>query len=250
MNVSLYQAAAAMNANARWQEVVSENLSSSAYPGFKKQELSFSAIEAGKLAANPATGLGGLRSWSIPSTTSTTNFTTGEVLPTGNPLDFGLEGTGFFEVQMPDGTSAYTRDGEFKLDTKGHLVTKQGFLVLGDSGPLQFDSTNAAPITISPTGEVAQGTDAKGRLKLVDFPEPGMLNPAGSGFFLAQPGALPLPAATTSVCQGSLESSNTSSLNEMANLISSLRMFEANQRVIQSQDERMGRVIADLGNPN
>jgi flagellar basal body rod protein FlgG len=249
MNVSIYQAAAAMNANARWQEVVSENLAASSLPGYKKQDISFSAVEAGQLSADPATSLTSMRNWSMPSTSTSTNFRAGELRPTSNPLDFAIEGAGFFEVQMPDGKTAYTRDGEFKLNAQGQLVTKQGYQVMGDGGQLQFDPANPAPITVSPTGDVSQGGEPKGRLRMVEFPQPELLSQAGAGYFIAQDGTVPLPA-TSGVRQGFLEAANTSSVNEMVNLISSMRMFEANQRVIQSQDERMGRVISEVGNPS
>ena len=246
MNVSLYQAAAAMNANARWQEIISENLASSSVPGARKQELSFAAVQAG-MTGNGAQAAAAHSI--IPSTQSAINFQPGALRPTGGPTDLAIEGAGFFEVQLPNGARAYTRDGEFHVSAQGQLVTKQGYLVMSDSGPMQFDPNNPAPISVSPTGDVSQGADVKGRLKIAEFQDPRQLTPIGHGCFSADK-ARPADTNSSQVRQGYLEASNISPTTEMASLITSMRMFEANQKVLQAQDDRMGRVISDLGNPS
>jgi flagellar basal body rod protein FlgG len=249
MNVSLYQAAAAMNANARWQEVISENLSSSSIPGYKKQDLSFSAIQSGLMDTGEIEQTF-QKSLPLPAVAGLTNFTPGQLAPSGNPTDVGIEGRGFFEVQLPNGATAYTRDGEFQLNSQGQLVNKQGYPVLGESGPIQFDPSSSAPIQIAASGEITQGGDERGKLKIVDFQDPQLLTTIGGGCFLAQDAALvPIPANGT-VRQAFLEASNATPSGEMVNLISSMRMFEANQRVIQTHDEHMGKIITELGNPN
>ena len=131
MNVSLYQAAAAMNAASRWQELVSENLSAASVPGFKKGELSFAAVQAGL----PAHGVSGTH-YVIPRATPGVNFQPGEMRATGSKTDVAIEGSGFFEVRLPDGSLAYTRDGEFHLSGEGQLTTKEGYVVLSESGPV------------------------------------------------------------------------------------------------------------------
>jgi flagellar basal-body rod protein FlgF len=152
---------------------------------------------------------------------------------------------------LPNGSKAYTRDGEFHLSAQGQLVTKQGYAVMSDGGPLQFDSNNASPVSVSPTGDVSQGADTKGRLRLVEFNDPHQLSLIGDGYFLADNAKMKsTESSATRVKQGYLEGSNTSPTTEMAGLITAMRMFEANQRVLQTQDERMGRVISDLGNPS
>lgn len=246
MNVSLSQAAAALNANSRWQEVIAENLATSSIPGARRQELSFSSVEAGM--ASGAAGASGLH-YLMPAAKGGINFQQGVMRPTGTSTDFAIEGTAFFEVQLPNGSKAYTRDGEFHLNAQGQLVTKQGYLVMSDGGPLQFDSSNASPISVAPTGEVSQGADTKGRLRLAEFTDPHQLSLIGDGFFVAD-SARPIDSTASRVKQGYLEGSNTSPTTEMAGLITAMRMFEANQRVLQTQDERMGRVISDLGNPS
>jgi flagellar basal-body rod protein FlgF len=246
MNVSLYQAAAAMNANSRWQEVITENLAGSSIPGSRKQDISFSAVSAGM-----APGLAGLNGggFLMPSSTATVNLQQGTLRPTGLPTDLAIEGPGFLEVQLPNGTHGFTRDGELQLNAQGQLVTKQGFLVLGDGGPLQLDPANSSPISVSATGEISQGGGLKGRIRLVEFSHPRELKPIGGGCFVTDnPQSQAIAAKSSQLRQGLLESANTSPTTEMASLITAMRMFEANQKVMQMQDERMGRVITDLGN--
>ena len=246
MNLGLYQAAAALNANGRWQESIAQNLAASSIPGFKKQELSFGAIEAG-LKPSGVPGAEN-RHFALPQASSATNFSAGELKFTGGKTDLALEGKGFFAVQMADGSTAYTRDGEFQMNASGQLVTKQGHLVLGQTGPIQLDPSSAAPLSISATGEISQGVDLKGTLKVVAFDDQSLLSPISAGYFLASnPNLKPLPTPEVSFHQGYLEGANTSPTAEMAHLITAMRVYEANQRVIQAQDERMGRAITELG---
>jgi flagellar basal-body rod protein FlgF len=248
MNVSLYQAAAAMNAQARWQELITENLASGSIPGFRKKEVSFSAVAAG---LDPAAINSPESRYAIPAANAHVHFHAGDLRSTGNMMDFALEGPGFFEVKMSNGTRGFTRDGEFHADGRGQLVTKHGHTVMSDNGPLQFDLNEGSVITISPTGEVSQGSELKGRIRISEFNDPASLTAIGDGYFLAdKPNAKPNPAINSYIRQGFLEAANVSPTTEMASLITAMRMFEANSRVLQMQDDRMGRVISELGNPS
>jgi flagellar basal body rod protein FlgG len=248
MNVSLYQAAAAMNANARWQEVIAENLAGSTIPGARKQDISFSAVSAGMAPGLAGSNAGG---FVVPRSSTTVNFQPGTMRPSGLPTDLAIEGPGFLEVQLPNGSHAFTRDGELQFNAQRQLVTKQGYLVMSDSGPLQLDPSNPSPISVSGSGEVSQGGEVKGRIRLVEFSQPSQLKPIGAGCFLApNPRMQPVPAQSSQLRQGFLEGSNSSPTTEMASLITAMRMFEANQKVMQMQDDRMGRVITDLGSPS
>lgn len=231
-----------MNASARWQDLISENLASASTPGARKRQIAFSAVEAGMNSAHGAS--------TIPNASVGINFEPAPLRPTGAPLDFGIDGKGFFQVQLPNGTQAYTRDGEFHLNAQGQLITKEGYSVTGAGGPIQVDPSNPAPLTVAPTGEVSQGGDTKGKLQLTEFSDPQKLTSLGQGYFTAGNGANPSDSTTSQLHQGYLESSNTSPTAEMASLITAMRMFESNQRVMQMQDERSSRTITDLGNPN
>ncbi len=117
-------AAAAMNATERWQDMVADNLSSASIPGARQQVMSFSSVQAGLASTQPGAAN---NTYVIPFAGASTNFTQGELKATGNNLDVALDGPGFFGVRMPDGSTAYTRDGEFTLNSQGQLVTKQGY---------------------------------------------------------------------------------------------------------------------------
>jgi flagellar basal-body rod protein FlgG len=238
-----------MNANARWQEVISENMASASIPGFKKQDLSFEAVRAGMLTPNRAASLS--QPVTLPATRTHLNFSAGEIRRTDGNTDFAIEGKGFFEVQLPSGNTAYTRDGEFKINASGQLVTKQGYLVMGEGGPIQLDRNLSTSFTVAPDGTISQGSEVRGKLSLKSFNDPNLLTPTGGGFFVNRNPALDANPDTLSIIrQGFLEGANTSAVGEMANLITVMRAYEANQRVVQMQDERMGRVISELGSPS
>jgi flagellar basal body rod protein FlgG len=188
--------------------------------------------------------------YTLTSANAATDFQQGELQSTGVNTDLALEGPGFFPVQLPNGSTAYTRDGQFQINSSGELVTKQGYTVQGDGGAIQMDENNPAPLSISADGTVSQGAELKGQLKAVNFNNPNLLTNAGNGYYLAISPQLQTATATANIRQGFLEGSNTSSVTEMANLIDSMRNYEANQKIIQVQDDRMSRVITELGNPN
>ena len=231
----------------RWQETIAENLSSAAVPGFKKQDVSFEAVQAGHHHVTAAPGSSANGSVWMQTGHPATNFQPGEFRTTNVKTDLAIDGKAFFEVQLPNGSSAFTRDGEFQVSSTGQLVTKEGYTVMGDSGPIQLDLNNHTELSISATGEVSQGTDLKGRIRLTEFNKPQALTRISGGYFAAtsnEPGAT--PATSSTVRQGMLEAANTSVVREMANLMVAMRTFEANQRMAQLHDDRMGRAITDL----
>ena len=140
MNVSLYQAAAALNANARWQEMIAENLAASSVSGFKNQEMSFAEVQAGLMPATAGGSLGGARNFTLPKGIQTTSFLPGEMKRSDSNTDLALQGPGFFEVQMPNGGTAYTRDGSFHLSPQGQLLTREGYTVMSESGVVLYQS--------------------------------------------------------------------------------------------------------------
>jgi flagellar basal-body rod protein FlgF len=247
VNVSLFQAASALDANSRWQEVIADNLASSSVPGFKQQQLSLSAMQAGLM---PARGDKNLPQYfTIPKATTTTNFSPGEMKYTGDNKDVAIEGKGFFEVKLPNGATALTRDGEFQFNSQGELVTKESFPVMGTTGPIRMDRNSSAPLSISSAGDVSQGAEVRGKLKVTDVDQPKLLTQISGGYFVAKDPNLHLTASTATLHEGYLEGSNTSAVGQMANLMTAMRGFEANQHVIQIQDDRLNHTISELGNP-
>jgi flagellar basal-body rod protein FlgF len=251
VNVSLYQAAAALDASSRWQEVIAENLASSSVPGYKQQQLSQAAVQAGMMPALGARNAA--QYFSVPQTSVTTNFSSGEFKVTGNHSDVAIEGKGFFEVQLPNGQTGLTRDGEFQVSSKGLLVTKESFPVLGITGavtgPIQLSRDQSGPLSISSTGLVTQGSQTQGQLKVMDVAQPQWLTKISGVYFVAQNPKAGLQQSKSTLREGYLEASNSSTLSEMASMLTASRGFEANQKVIQIQDDRMNKTINELGNP-
>jgi flagellar basal body rod protein FlgG len=244
MEVSLYSAASAMNATEQWQDLIADNLTTASVPGTRQREAVFSAVPVG------ATGQGGDQ-FVIPSVGSEISFKQGELLATGNAMDFAVEGPGFMSLQMPDGTKSYTRDGQFKLNSQGQLVNSQGYAVQSTGGTLQFDPANPAPITVTADGQVSQGVDIKGKMAITEFTSPQSLTMLGGGMFRNDvPNMLPQPAAATTVRQGFIEQANTSPTLSMASMITSMRMFESNEKVMAMQSDRMAKTISDLSGTN
>jgi flagellar basal-body rod protein FlgG len=250
MNVSLYQAAAALSANSQWQDAIAENLASSSVPGFRKQSLATAAVQAGLMPTSSLNGSGPPQYFTLPKSTASVSFQPGEMDYMGDNKDAAIEGKGFFQVQLANGTPAVTRDGEFQINSKGQLVTKEGYTVMSQSNnPIQLDPQNHDPLFISPQGDVSQGGTIKGKLGLTDFTNPQLLTQTNGVYFLATSPALVTQPATGAIRDGFVESGNTSALGEMANMMTAMRTFEANQNVIQMQDERLGKTISDLGSP-
>src|SRR4029079_7428776 len=130
-----------------------------------------------------------------------------------------------------------TRDGEFKINAQGELVTKQGYVVMGEGGPIQLDRNAATPMTVATDGPVTQAGQVRGKISLTAFNDPSLLTPIGGGMFTAKaPGIQTSTDTKSMVRQNSVEGANTNSVLEMTNLISVMRAYEANQRVIQMQD--------------
>ena len=105
-------------------------------------------------------------------------------------------------------------------------------------------------MSISASGDISQGSEVRGKLKVTDYDKPELLTQISGSYFLANNTALRTQPTTASLRQGYLEGSNTSVVGEMANMMTAMRGFEANQHIIQIQDDRLGKTIADLGNPN
>jgi flagellar basal-body rod protein FlgG len=176
-------------------------------------------------------------------------FTQGNLIKTDRQLDIAIEGDGFFKIVLPDGTEAYTRDGNFKLDKDGRIVTGMGY-------PLSPQITippNAVQISISPDGKVVaimddNTTTELGRITLVKFINPAGLKRIGNNLYVktdasgdpieANPGTQGLGILR----QGFLEASNVDIVEEMINLITAQRAYEFNAKAIRAGDEMLGTV--------
>lgn len=178
------------------------------------------------------------------------DFSNGSLMPTENPLDLAIQGSGFFGVQLPNGEYNYTRDGSFKLSVEGgrnYLVTSEGYRVLDENNnPISF-GTDVEDINIDNFGnisvEYSNGVEANaGRLKLVNFANPeGLLNEGNNLYSItaASGGEIPIGVNDMDgeIVQGYLEASNVEVVDEMVEMITAQRAYEINSKTIQVADE-------------
>lgn len=250
MSIGLYQSASSLAALERWQDAVTQNITSSQVAGYKKRTVEFSSVAAGELQTDPRQkiGRGEGETTYFPKASYGINFHSGETEPTRRELDVALQGDGFFEVRMDDGRTAYTRGGELRLRADRTLVTPQDQPILTEDGsPVQL-LPGGGELVINRDGTVMQGDTRLGRLGVVEFSDNNQLMPISAGMFLPVPGAPdPVPVEKPEVLQGYLEASNVTPLREMVDLVNIARAYEANQKLIQSHDNTMQKTLDALG---
>jgi flagellar basal body rod protein FlgG len=249
MNIGLYQSAAAMSALERWQDVVAQNVTSGQVTGYRKRTVEFSTQSAGEWQLDDGSQTGETTSVPalFPKATNGISFAAGEPTPTGRDLDLAIQGKGFFALQQADGTTAYTRSGEFSLRADHTLVNTANQPVLSDSGSPIVLQGDGSKITVNPDGAIMQGATILARIGVQSFGNPSALVPIAGGTFIANPGADPQPVAKPGLLQGYLESSNTAPMREMVNLVLISRAYDANQRVITNGDQQTQKTIDALG---
>lgn len=250
---SLYTASTGMYAQQLNVDTIAHNMSNVNTTGFKKQRVEFQDLlyqtirrPASNLDGDQPVGLNvGL---GVRPAVSTTLFSQGSLQPTDNPLDVAIQGQAFFSVEVPGRFEPlYTRDGAFKIDNQGQLVTSDGYLLLGvDSIP-----TEAFDINIEKDGRVtyklpdSEEIEEAGQLELVKFINPAGLQKLGRNLYDWTPNSGdpiewdPEEDSTVSLESGYLEMSNVQVVEEMVNLITAQRAYEINSKVIQSSDEML-----------
>jgi flagellar basal-body rod protein FlgG len=176
----------------------------------------------------------------------------GNLSATDNTFDLAVQGKGYFQITMPDGTTAYTRDGTFQLNATGQIVTHDGYTVQ----PGITIPTNAIDVTINNSGEVLvklEGTVALsnvGQLQISTFLNDAGLQAVGDNLYKETPASGTATSSTPgstgfgTILQGFLETSNVNAVEEISNLISAQRAYEMNSKVIQTSDEMMGTLTA------
>ena len=249
MNIGLYQSASALSALERWQDSVSQNIASSQMTGYRKRSVNFSAQAAGELQGDTRTRVGhdAGQPMLFPKVNTGINFVSGETQPTRRELDVAIQGTGFFEVQLSDGSRAYTRNGEFHMRADRTLVSSSGQEVLSSGGAPITLVSGAGEVVINQDGSLFQGTTSLGRLAVQKFSDNSRLVPAAGGAFVPGDGMAPEAVEKPELLQGYLEGSNVSSLREMVDLVLISRAYEANQKLITSVDQQMQKTLDALG---
>lgn len=224
-------------------DAIAQNLANCNTPGYRKLQVSQKLFDTLlNNAQMPMTRQSG-EAFSPLSV----NFAQGPMQPTDRPLDFAIHGDGFFVVAK-DGQNYYTRKGNFAMNSEGNLTTADGDIVQGSTGPINFPpDTVLAELKVGDDGTLLSGTRILDKLKVVKFQNNDQLDRAGNTLFQAPDSVQPEDAgAETKVANRTLEHSNTSVAEEMADLIKTMRNYEACQRMIRNDDEKTGKMIQQM----
>ncbi|MFP4106695.1 MAG: flagellar hook-basal body protein [Phycisphaerae bacterium] len=218
-------------------ETIAHNLANASSAGFKRGMTSFTEVLQSRLEGDPA---------QLPEseiqTAGHTDWRPGVVNRTGQPLDMALHGKGFFVIETQDGPE-FTRAGTFRLSPERQLVDSRGRTVAGDGGPITIPpNVGLDQIQVAQDGSVLADGTAVGKLRVVEFDDVNMLTACGGSCYKAPPDS-EVAAEATTVMQGYREMSNVSTVQELTALISVTRLYEANIKTIQTQDERLKNIL-------
>lgn len=242
--------------------VTSNNLANASTVGFKKGRAIFEDLlyqnvnqPGGRSSADTTLPSGLMLGAGTKVVATQKQFSQGDVNTTGNSLDLMINGRGFFEIQMPDGTTCYTRNGQFTLNEEGTIVT------VGSGYPLLPEiqvPENAKSISVSSDGQVSIATSAEaeaqvvGQLTVTTFVNETGLEPIGENLFAeTQASGAPIQGIAGAdgvgkISQGALEVSNVNVTEELVNLITAQRVYEMNSKVLSTVDEMMGALTQRL----
>lgn len=254
-------------AQQRKVEAIANNIANANTTGFKKDDVTFKEhltafsgknndihIPSKEFSPDDFYHTEGAENAFVKVDGSYTDFTQGNLKPTGNNLDFGLNGKGFFEVLTPQGIR-YTRNGSFTLSKDGELVTSNGFKLLTKKA----EGEEIAPeerilklptserISVSKEGEIFNKTGLVANMSLVEFKDNHTLKKQGQGLFINNHPQNRLElAAKTTVNQGFIEGSNVNAIQEMSELIRAHRHFDNIQKAVNTYDAMAGRAMNDI----
>lgn len=251
---ALYIASTGMAAQERNVEVISNNIANMRTTGFKRQRTEFQDLlyqeitRAGSQTSDSTQLPSGVEIGSGVRTAATPRvMSQGTPVSSGNEYDVAIQGEGFLMVQLPDGRTAYTRDGSLGRDSTGQIVTADGYKVM--PGIVVPDNANQVSISADGTVEAYLGTDSAptqlGQLQLARFVNKAGLQSIGNNNFVetAASGSAQIGTANTdgmgSVMQSYLEQANVNAVTEIADLIAAQRAYEMNARVVTGADQMM-----------
>jgi flagellar basal-body rod protein FlgG len=254
---SLWISKTGMEAQQTQLDHISNNLANTATNGYKKSHAVFEDLvyqnlrQAGANSSEQTTLPTGLQvGLGTRAVASSRSFTQGNLQQSSNTLDVAVKGQGFFEILLPDGNSAYTRDGSFQVDPQGQLVTNNGYRVQ----PGITIPANAQSVTIGADGTVSVGITGQaapqtvGQLQLTNFINPAGLDPKGQNLY-AETVASGTPTVGTpslnglgSLQQGFVETSNVNVVEELVGMIQTQRAYELNSKAIQTSDQMLQRL--------
>ncbi len=256
MDSGLYAACAGLRAQSEALEIAAHNVANLNTTGFRGQQTTFQSViatmGANGLGAGLSGGLGHVLGSSLNRATNNfgvlegthLDLTAGNLLATGNPLDVGIEGAGFFAIQTAAGLR-YTRNGSFRVSSTGQLVTAAGDLVLSDPNLKQKGGINvpAGAVSIATDGTISVNGAVAGTIGLVNF-APGTSLTSDGGTLLSAPEGSAQPVAQPALKQGSLESSNVNSIGSVVTLIAVQRQAEMLQRTLSLFDSELNQIAS------
>jgi len=240
-----YAACSALKAHTSALEIAANNIANISTTGYRGQIPSFESL----LVQTPGGWQNAIRQssgWDRMSNELATldgaraDLGQGNLEHTGNPLDFAVEGPGFFAVQTKGGT-LYTRNGSFRVSANSQLQTSAGDAVLGASGPI---TVPRGQLSISPDGTISVNGAVAGKLRVVEFAAGTLVSPAGASYYSA-PAVAAKPALGSQVRQGMLESSNVSPVAAMVGLISAQRQAEMVERAMSAYYSDFNRIAVE-----
>lgn len=249
---SMYSGISGMKANQTKMDVVGNNVANVGTTGFKKSNVRFadSLNQTMIYSTKPGANIGGVNIGQVGVGAKVSGIfksaTQGSLQPTGRPTDLAIDGDGFFEITLKDGSKAYTRDGSFNIDSNGDLVSADGSKV----GDINIDLKTYTNFTISKDGEVV-GIDKEGNennigtIPIVTFSNPEGLEAIGGNMYVtsANSGEALKDGQKGSVAQGYIEMSNVDLSEEFTDMIVTTRAFQAASKVITTSDELLQEII-------
>jgi flagellar basal-body rod protein FlgG len=254
MNQSLWIAKTGLDAQQTKLSTIANNLANASTAGFKKSRAVFEDLlyqnvrqVGAQSSADTQLPSGLMLGLGVRTVATEKLFNQGNLVETGNAFDMAIEGRGFFEVLMPDGSQAFTRDGSFQVDAQGQLVTSSGYVVQ----PAITIPEGAQSISVAADGTVSvviPGSSIAtqvGNLQVTDFINPAGLQPLGKNLF-AETASSGTPSAGNpglnglgTIMQGFIESSNVNVVEELVNMIETQRAYEINSRAISTSDQML-----------
>lgn len=250
----LYTGAMGMIVQEKRQSNVSQNLANVETPAFKRQMViakAFDKVEIknreNRAGKNELSAIGEIH-LGVKIDDLYSDHSQGLLEESNNPLDFAIEGDGFFTIQLPSGEIAYTRDGSFKINEEGKLATKQGYLVMGRnmySNNLEDLRVNDENVQVDKEGQITLSNGISYHFNIAHFLENQNLQRVGENIYTSQ--EQPYRGDDFAIRQGFKEKSNVNPLEEMVKMIEITRSFESNQKVVQSIDETLGKAVNEVG---
>jgi flagellar basal-body rod protein FlgF len=241
----IYLATSGMNVEQKRMDVLSNNLANINTAGYKKEKLVFQVYKDRQIYNTSDSNQLGNYSGGIIIGQNLVDLTDGSLKYTENNLDFCVNGKNFFVVTAPDGQQYMTKDGSFNLNADGFLVNKDGYFVSGSNGNIQL--TGPGDLSVDEKGSITFNNKNIGILTINSVAKAEDINMIGSSYFVLKNGAALTANPDVSVKQGYTEASNVNGVTEMVDMISITRAYEANQKILNMQDEMLKKATTEVG---